>query len=114
MTEFSNKTFDTVIVGGGAAGLAAAMVLVRANRQVALIDSREQSNKDSLTAHGVFSRDGIIPRELYETARQQLLTYPSVENILEEALTVYPEFAAMVTEEMTAFQTEMMRLHEAK
>jgi hypothetical protein len=43
-----------------------------------------------------------------------LEVYQDNENILEEALTVYPEFAAMVTEEMTAFQTEMMRLHKAK
>lgn len=70
--------WDCVVVGGGAAGLSAALVLGRARRRTLVIDAGRQSN---LAAHGIgglLGHDGRSPAELYETGRRELDTYPSV------------------------------------
>jgi thioredoxin reductase len=84
----SPQVFDCIIIGGGAAGLSAAMVLARAHRMAALIDNRRQSNLATLEAHSVFSRDKVAPAELYDTVRDQLRSYISVVQIEDTALTV--------------------------
>jgi thioredoxin reductase len=74
-----NSIWDCVIVGGGAAGLSAGLVLGRARRHTLLVDAREQSN---LAAHGVgglLGHDGRPPGELYEAGRREVAAYPSVE-----------------------------------
>lgn len=72
------NTYNTIIIGGGAAGLSAAMVLGRANRKVLIIDAGKQSNRVSKEAHAVFTRDKMSPQELYAIAREQVLSYPSI------------------------------------
>lgn len=70
---------DCVIVGGGAAGLSAALVLGRARRRILVVDSGQQSN---LSAHGIgglLGFDGRSPAELYAAGRAELRAYPSVE-----------------------------------
>ena len=74
-----DNIWDCIIVGGGAAGLSAALVLGRARRRTLLIDAGAQSN---LAAHGIgglLGHDGRSPAELYETGRRELAVYPSVE-----------------------------------
>ncbi|MCV7281438.1 NAD(P)/FAD-dependent oxidoreductase [Mycolicibacterium flavescens] len=74
-----NFEWDCVVVGGGAAGLSAALVLGRARRRVLLVDSGAQSN---LAAHGIgglLGHDGRPPSELYAMGREELAAYPSVE-----------------------------------
>ncbi len=71
--------WDCVIVGGGAAGLSAALVLGRARRRTLLVDAGHQSN---LAAHGIgglLGHDGRAPAELYAMGRRELTAYPSVE-----------------------------------
>ena len=71
--------WDCVIVGGGAAGLSAALVLGRARRRTLLIDAGAQSN---LAAHGIgglLGHDGRPPAELYAMGRDELTAYGSVE-----------------------------------
>ncbi|WP_341271944.1 FAD-dependent oxidoreductase [Mycobacterium syngnathidarum] len=71
--------WDCVIVGGGAAGLSAALVLGRARRRVLLVDSGNQSN---LAAHGIgglLGSDGRPPADLYGVGRAELAAYPTVE-----------------------------------
>jgi thioredoxin reductase len=71
--------WDCIIVGGGAAGLSAGLVLGRARRRTLLVDAGVQSN---LAAHGIgglLGHDGRDPAELYETGRRELSAYPSVE-----------------------------------
>ncbi|CAN5124610.1 hypothetical protein BH11ACT7_BH11ACT7_34510 [soil metagenome] len=68
-----------MIVGGGAAGLSAALVLGRARRRILVVDSGQQSN---LSAHGIgglLGFDGRSPAELYAAGRAELRAYPSVE-----------------------------------
>ena len=74
-----DNVWECIIVGGGAAGLSAGLVLGRARRRTLLVDVGEQSN---LAAHGVgglLGHDGRDPAELYETGRRELTTYPTVE-----------------------------------
>ncbi|MCU1572151.1 MAG: FAD-dependent pyridine nucleotide-disulfide oxidoreductase [Micrococcaceae bacterium] len=53
--------FDVVIVGGGAAGLTAALVLSRARRKVLVVDSGAPRNAPASHMHGFLSRDGMPP-----------------------------------------------------
>jgi thioredoxin reductase len=74
-----NTTWDCVVVGGGAAGLSAGLVLGRARRRTLLVDAGQQSN---LAAHGIgglLGHDGRPPGELYEAGRREIAAYPSVE-----------------------------------
>jgi thioredoxin reductase len=74
-----NSVWDCVVVGGGAAGLSAGLVLGRARRRTLLVDAGQQSN---LAAHGVgglLGHDGRQPAELYEDGRREIAAYPSVE-----------------------------------
>ena len=50
------KRYDVVIVGGGAAGLSAALVLGRARRRVAVIDAGSPRNAPATHMHGYLSR----------------------------------------------------------
>jgi thioredoxin reductase len=74
-----NSIWDCVVVGGGAAGLSAGLVLGRARRRTLLVDAGQQSN---LAAHGIgglLGHDGRPPGELYEAGRREIAAYPSVE-----------------------------------
>lgn len=67
--------FDVVIVGGGAAGLSAALVLSRARRRVLVVDSGSQRNSPAAHMHGYLSRDGLPPAKLLAIARQEVTGY---------------------------------------
>ncbi|SEI84212.1 Thioredoxin reductase [Arthrobacter sp. yr096] len=79
MTEQGNtrmaKEYDAVIVGGGAAGLSAAVTLGRAMRSVLVIDAGEPRNAPAAGVHGFLSRDGINPRELLALGRTEARQY---------------------------------------
>lgn len=66
---------DVIIVGGGAAGLSAALVLARSLREVEVIDAGEPRNASAAGAHNVFGRDGESPRELLSIAAEQAAGY---------------------------------------
>jgi thioredoxin reductase len=67
--------YDVLIVGGGPAGLSAALVLGRCRRRVALFDDGRPRNARSRAAHGFFTRDGTPPGELRRVGRAQLAPY---------------------------------------
>ncbi len=70
---------DCVIVGGGAAGLSAALVLGRARRRVVVVDAGRQSNRAAHGIGGLLGHDGRAPAQLYEHGRAELTAYPTVE-----------------------------------
>jgi thioredoxin reductase len=70
--------FDCVVVGGGVAGLSAAMVLGRARRRTLVLDRGGQSNRASAHVGGLLGQDGTPPGELYELARAQVAAYEAV------------------------------------
>jgi len=64
-----------VIVGGGMAGLSAALVLGRARRTVAVVDAGRPRNRYAAHAHGFPTRDGARPGELLEAIRAEVRGY---------------------------------------
>jgi thioredoxin reductase len=71
--------FDVVIVGGGPAGLSAALVLGRMRRTVLVCDTNDPANAVSHGIGGLLSRDGMPPHELRAISREQIARYPTVE-----------------------------------
>ena len=67
--------YDVVIVGGGAAGLSAALVLSRARRRVLVVDAGAPRNAPAAHMHGFLSRDGLPPGELLAIGRQEVAGY---------------------------------------
>jgi thioredoxin reductase len=67
--------YDVVIIGGGAAGLSAALVLSRARRQVLVVDAGQPRNAPATHLHGYLSRDGLPPAELLATGRKEVEGY---------------------------------------
>jgi thioredoxin reductase len=74
-----DTTWDCIVVGGGAAGLSAALVLGRARRRTLLVDVREPSNLPAEGIGGLLGHDGRPPAELYAMGRAELAAYPTVE-----------------------------------
>ncbi|WP_232667194.1 NAD(P)/FAD-dependent oxidoreductase [Pseudonocardia sp. TRM90224] len=66
---------DVVVVGGGAAGLAAALTLVRARRSVLVVDAGEPRNAPADAVHGYLGRDGVPPGELLDIGRREVEGY---------------------------------------
>jgi thioredoxin reductase len=73
MTETDAQTpWDVVIVGGGAAGLSAALILARARRRVLVLDGGEPRNRFAPHMHGVLGRDGASPLDLVADGRREV------------------------------------------
>ncbi|MDQ2631256.1 MAG: NAD(P)/FAD-dependent oxidoreductase [Actinomycetota bacterium] len=73
------ETWDCVVVGGGAAGLSAGLVLGRARRRTLLVDAGEQSNLAAEGVGGLLGNDRRPPAELYAAGREEIGRHPSVE-----------------------------------
>jgi thioredoxin reductase len=70
--------FDCAIIGGGPAGLNAALVLGRARRDILLFDNNNPRNAVTHESHGFITRDGVNPKEFREIAHKEIEKYPSV------------------------------------
>ncbi len=70
---------DSAIIGGGPAGLNAALVLGRARRSVIVFDDNHPRNAVTQESHGFLTRDGVKPDEFRAIAHQEIRKYPSVE-----------------------------------
>ena len=68
-------THEVIIIGGGAAGLSAALMLGRARRRVVVVDSLEPRNRFAATMHGVLGHDGLPPDELLRRGRAEVQGY---------------------------------------
>src|SRR6476661_6060977 len=67
--------YDVVVIGGGAAGLSAAIVLSRARRKVLVVDAGSPRNAPAAHMHGYLSRDGMPPAELLAAGRREVTGY---------------------------------------
>lgn len=78
MNARPDASYDVVIVGGGPAGLSAALALGRARRPVLLLDAGTPRNARAHEMHNFVTRDGTPPAEFRRIAHEQLAAYPSV------------------------------------
>jgi thioredoxin reductase len=67
--------YDVAVIGGGAAGLSAALVLSRARRKVLVVDAGTPRNAPAAHMHGYLSRDGLPPGELLALGRDEVTGY---------------------------------------
>ncbi|MGW2692482.1 NAD(P)/FAD-dependent oxidoreductase [Streptomyces sp. NPDC001296] len=75
MTEKNSRTYEVVVVGGGPAGLSAALVLGRARRRTLVVDAGEPRNAPAAHLQGYLSRDGMPPADLLAVGREEIARY---------------------------------------
>ena len=73
--DIDRNEYDVVVVGGGAAGLSAALVLSRARRSVAVVDAGAPRNSPAAHMQGFLSRDGMPPGDLLAAGRDEVQGY---------------------------------------
>ena len=70
-----SEIYDVAIIGGGPAGLSAALVLGRARRRVVVVDAGAPRNAPAAHMQGFLSRDGMSPAALLQAARAEVRRY---------------------------------------
>ncbi|MGW2833432.1 NAD(P)/FAD-dependent oxidoreductase [Streptomyces sp. NPDC001286] len=85
------EQYEVIVVGGGAAGLSAALVLGRARRHTLVVDAGEPRNAPAAHMHGYLTRDGMPPAEFLATGREEIARY-GVELVHDRAVDVAPGF----------------------
>ncbi|WP_217242007.1 NAD(P)/FAD-dependent oxidoreductase [Streptomyces sp. AC555_RSS877] len=69
------ENYEVVVVGGGAAGLSAALVLGRARRHTLVVDAGEPRNAPAAHMQGYLSRDGMSPADFLAAGREEIARY---------------------------------------
>jgi thioredoxin reductase len=89
--EVRTPVLDALVVGGGPAGLSAALVLGRARRRVLVLDTGRPGNAKVDAVGGLLAQGGVAPIELRRSGREQLREYPTVELRCDEVLDAEPQ-----------------------
>jgi thioredoxin reductase len=89
---------DCAVIGGGPAGLNAALVLGRSRRKTILFDDNKPRNAVTSESHGFITRDGIHPQEFKRIAQKELSRYPDVR--------IEKQRVHRINKENTLFQVE--------
>lgn len=92
-----NARYDVIVVGGGAAGLSAALVLGRARRWVAVVDGGAPRNAPATHMHGFLSRDGMSPAQLLAVGRDEVAAY-GVELVSGNVVSIEPGFSVTLAD----------------
>ncbi|MFJ6729236.1 NAD(P)/FAD-dependent oxidoreductase [Streptomyces sp. NPDC091281] len=80
------ETYEVVVIGGGAAGLSAALVLGRARRRTLVVDAGEPRNAPAAHMQGYLTRDGMSPADFLAAGREEIARY-GVELVRDRATT---------------------------
>lgn len=75
MTRNDLTAYDVVVIGGGAAGLSAGLILGRSRRRVLVVDAGEPRNAPAAHMQGYLSRDGMPPAEFLAEGRREVEAY---------------------------------------
>ncbi|MCL6604948.1 MAG: NAD(P)/FAD-dependent oxidoreductase [Paenibacillus sp.] len=102
--------YDCAIVGGGPAGLNAALVLGRARRDVVLFDNNQPRNQVTHSSHGFITRDGVTPAEFRRIAYEEVLRYPSVNHLPSEVAEIRRSVDSFIIVTSTGQQIEARKL----
>ncbi|MEV6239240.1 NAD(P)/FAD-dependent oxidoreductase [Lentzea sp. NPDC051838] len=94
------KTYDAVVIGGGAAGLSGALMLARSRRSVVVIDSGTPRNAPAEGVHGLLGHDGIPPAELLRKGREEVIKYGG-EIVRGEVIRTEPGFTVTLADGRT-------------
>ncbi len=86
--------YDAIVLGGGPAGLQAALTLGRIHRSVLLVDSGAYRNAPAQHLHNLIGSDGLPPAELRAAARRDLAGYATVDTADGEVVEVRGEAGA--------------------
>ena len=105
-----DRGYDAVVVGGGAAGLAAATWIARYRRSVVVLDGGENRNRWVDLAHGYLGEDPVHPGDLMERARAQLRRYAEAELCDVEAVGVDREAGGFVVDTEGGLRLRCRRL----
>jgi thioredoxin reductase len=89
--ETYGETYEVIVVGGGAAGLSAALVLGRARRRTLVVDAGEPRNAPAAHMQGFLTRDGMPPAEFLAIGREEIREY-GVELVRDRVTEVAPGF----------------------
>ncbi|MGE7271115.1 NAD(P)/FAD-dependent oxidoreductase [Brevibacillus panacihumi] len=82
------QLLDVAIIGGGPAGLNAALMLGRARKNVVVIDEGRPRNAVTRETHGFLTRDGVSPSEFRRIAQEEISAYPSVSIVADTAVSI--------------------------
>jgi thioredoxin reductase len=91
-----SESYDIAIIGGGPAGLSAALVLGRARRRIVVIDAGAPRNAAAAHMQGFLSRDGTPPADLLQAARAEVRRY-GVELLEDQVVDATPGFVLRLT-----------------
>jgi thioredoxin reductase len=69
---------DVLVVGGGPAGLSAALILGRCHRKILLCDDQQQRNRASHEIHGLLGSNGRSPKQFLQDTREEVVRHGSV------------------------------------
>ncbi|MFC8360148.1 NAD(P)/FAD-dependent oxidoreductase [Streptomyces griseorubiginosus] len=94
MTETydTTETYEVIVIGGGAAGLSAALVLGRSRRRTLVVDAGEPRNAPAAHMQGFLTRDGMPPAEFLAIGREEIERY-GVELVRDRVVEVAEGFA---------------------
>jgi thioredoxin reductase len=105
-------TIDAVVVGGGPAGLSAALVLGRARRRVLVLDTGRPANAVVAEVGGLLGHTGVAPADLRASGRRQLAEHDTVDVRMDEVLTARraPSGLAVTTADGGTVRTKALLL----